>query len=95
MKTKQLSAKEIANKKAIETLNDLVELAFDKYTEEQIFEAMERLKWQKFDAIKKLFKLDMCLNGTYIIDDLNYIQETDLKDFCKQNDIKLINYWNV
>ena len=95
MKTKQLTQKEVAHKKSIETLNDLVELAFNKYTEEQIFNAIEKIHWQKFDQMKQLFKMDICLNGAYIIDDVNLVQENDLKVFCKENDIKLINYWNV
>jgi hypothetical protein len=47
---------------------------------------------QEFDQECKKVVL---LTGGFLIEDLNYLQEIALKECCKQNYIKLLDYWTV
>lgn len=35
------------------------------------------------------------LTGGFLTEDINYMQELELKKCCKENDIKLLDYWTV
>lgn len=83
-------------KKRTEVLSNLVSAAFEKYTVDEIFEAIQNSLYKGVvDELTHKFKENMCLYGTYIIEDYDLMQEHELKKFCKENDIKLIDFFNI
>ena len=82
-----------------EILTDQIEKLVNSrvFEADEIFDIFQKATAQRNAYITEKEFISACQaaisrKGGFIIDEMNYMQEIALKDFCKENDIKLLEF---
>ena len=102
---KKQTPAQIEAEKVKARLTEMLTYQIDKLGKSNVFELSDifeifqdalnqrgSLSFRNFDDECKKVVL---LTGGFLIENLNYMQEIALKECCKENDIKLLDYWDI